>query len=100
MRGRSSPIGSTRISPNGYQYTRTKDGWVTTHTLVAEHRLGRALAPNERVRYEDGNRNNLSPDNIIVYIVKEGSKRRKIAQLRARIEDLQSQLDRLLGEDT
>jgi len=97
-RGRVSTIGATRVSPNGYHYTRTEKGWVTTHTIVAEERLGRPLEKNERVKFKDGDRTNLSPDNLIVYIVQERSKNRKIAQLKARIADLQAQLEELEDE--
>jgi uncharacterized small protein (DUF1192 family) len=95
MRGKASKIGDTRTSPNGYHYTRTPQGWKTTHTILMETKLGRPLAANERVRFVDNDKTNLDPDNLKVFTVREGSKARRIAQLKAKIEDLQAQLAEL-----
>jgi hypothetical protein len=95
VRGQKAKVGDTRVSPNGYHYTRTKDGWELTGRLVGAKKLGRALLPTERVRYEDGNRLNNDPDNVIVYTVRESSNAKKRARLEAKIEELQAQLDEL-----
>jgi len=68
MRGRRSQVGDTRVSLNGYHYTRTEDKWELTHRLIAEEKLGRPLAEDERIRFADNDRTNLDPDNIVVYI--------------------------------
>jgi|SRR5262252_9499320 len=99
MRGQRSKVGDTRTSPNGYHYTRTEKGWVTTHTIIMEKSLGRKLEANERVRFKDGNKRNLSPSNLEVRVIQPGSRERRIAQLRTRIEDMQAQLEDLLNEE-
>ena len=94
-RGRASRIGDTRVSPNGYHYTRTAKGWELTHRLIAEETLGRPLADNERVKFKDNDRTNLYRDNIEVYVVKEQSKKKRIAVLEHRIQELQAELEDL-----
>ncbi len=95
MRGQRSDLGAVRISPNGYHYTRTEQGWKLTHRLVVEETLGRKLAENERVRFLDGNRSNRDPNNLEVYIAHEGSKMKKLARLKARLAEVQAQIDDL-----
>jgi len=94
-RGKKSKIGDTRISANGYHYTRTRTGWTLTHRLVAEDKIGRTLTPEERVRFLDGDRTNLNPDNLDVYEIKQASREKKRARIEARIEELQAQLNEL-----
>ena len=94
-RGKASKVGDTRISPNGYSYTRTKGGWELTGRLVAAKTLGRSLKSNERIRYVDGNRINFDPNNIEVYVTTVKSKASRRAKLEAKIADLQAQLDDL-----
>jgi hypothetical protein len=94
MRGKPAKVGDTKISPNGYHYTRTPNGWELTGRYLAAKRLGRALKNTERVKFLDGDQLNLDPDNIEVREVKTspGAKR---ARLEARIEELQAQLAEL-----
>lgn len=66
-RGQKSQPGDTRVSLNGYHYTRTATKWTLTHRLIAEFKLGRPLKDIERVRFIDNDRTNLDPDNIVVY---------------------------------
>jgi hypothetical protein len=95
-RGKSSRPGETRVSPNGYQYTRTDGrGWQLTHRIVAEKKLGRPLHANERVRFQDGDRTNLSQENIIVYEKRVTSNGTRRARLEAKIAELQAELDGL-----
>jgi hypothetical protein len=94
-RGQASSPGDTRIAPNGYHYTRTTTKWELTHKLILEEKLGRKLRDNERCRFIDGDRNNLSPDNLTTYEKKERSNGSRRAQLEARIADLQAQLEDL-----
>jgi len=95
MRGRQSKVGDTRVSPNGYHYTRTKGGWELTGRLVAGRELGRPLRSDERIRYLDGDRLNNDSDNIEVYVIREKSKAKRIAHLEAKIEQMQAELDEL-----
>lgn len=98
-RGKASQIGDTRWSPNGYHYTRIAKGWELTHRILAEEKLGRELKDNERVRFVDGNRKNLDPVNIEVFEAKKSGKARRIAVLKARIEELQAELADLEQEE-
>ena len=59
---------------NGYQiiYNPTskhanRDGYMYEHTYVAEQMLGRELKDSEVVHHRDKNRDNNSPDNLIVF---------------------------------
>lgn len=90
-RGRPSKVGDTKISPNGYHYTRTPSGWELTGRYIAAQKLGRALKSNERIKFLDNDQLNLDPDNIEVREVKASNGARK-ARLEARIEELQAQL--------
>ena len=45
----------------------TKEGYVYTHVLVAEKKLGRYLKPEECVHHIDENKYNNNPDNIMVF---------------------------------
>ena len=98
-RGQRATNGETRVSPNGYHYTKTSEGWELTHRLLAEKKLGRKLQPNERVKFIDGNRQNITEDNVEVFEVKRGRTNRRRAQLQARINELQAQLDDLDREE-
>ena len=91
-RGKEATIGDTRVSPNGYHYTRTEAGWRLSHHIVAEEMLGRPLNDGERVRFKSKNKLDLSEDNIEVVLKGKTSLRRRKAQLEARIEELQAEL--------
>jgi hypothetical protein len=95
VRGQRSEPGATRVSPNGYHYTRTEEKWICTHVLVAEEMLGRKLTKDERCRFLDGDRTNLDPNNIVVYKTRKPSASAKRAQLEAKLEQIQEQLDDL-----
>jgi hypothetical protein len=92
VRGQNATVGDTRVSANGYHYTRTEEGWRLTHQLVAEKKLGRPLAADERVRFKDKKRDNLKPENIEVVIKGTTSLRRRKAVIENRIEELQAEL--------
>lgn len=90
-RGTRAVVGATRVSQNGYHHTRQENGWVATHRLIAEEKLGRPLAENERISFADGDRTNLDPSNIIVTTKKTSSIRKQIARNKSRIRELQAQ---------
>ena len=48
----------------------TKEGYVYSHVLVAERMLGRNLKSTECVHHIDENKNNNSPENIMVFKTK------------------------------
>lgn len=95
-RGQKAPPGTVRIAPNGYQYTKTEDGpWRLTHHLIAEQKLGRRLKAHERLKFIDGDRTNLDPDNLEVQEVSAG-RHKKIAEIQEKIARLERQLADLL----
>lgn len=93
MRGELAPIGSTRVSANGYHYTKTgqPSDWRLTHHIIAEQKLGRPLNGNERVIFGDKGKTCLEPANIKVVPKGKGSLRRRIANIEARISELEAQ---------
>lgn len=97
-RGRNANVGDTRVAQNGYHYTKTKRGWKLTHHLIAEEALGRRMKDNERTKFIDGDRTNLSPDNIQVFETKNSKEDKKKA-IKQRIKVLQQQLRDLEDED-
>lgn len=94
-RGQKRAVGSRRKAPNGYWYEQTADrGQVLVHWLVMEEKLGRKINPAvERVCIIDGNKDNLSPDNIEVRPKHVATKAATRARIEARIEELQAQLE-------
>jgi hypothetical protein len=94
-RGKRSPVGSTRVSPNGYHYTRTSTKWELTHVIIAEERLGRPLEEDERCRFKDGNRMNLRPENIEVYVSSPKTAAAQIAALKAKRDDLSAKIHQM-----
>lgn len=98
MRGTKAEDGTIRVSNNGYQYTKTPQGWRLSHHLVAEKMLGRPLAENERVAFLSGNKMLLTPENIQVLNKGQTSTKRRIAQLEARKAEIIGQLEDLHHE--
>lgn len=98
-RGEVSKLGTVTVTANGYSYTKTERGWIPTHQLIAEKKLGRQLLPCERATFEDGDRKNLDPNNIVVVPKNKMSKAARAAKLEAQIAELQAQLKLLLEED-
>lgn len=98
-RGSNAPIGSTRVAPNGYHYTKVEDagdgkpGWRLTHHLVAEKKIGRKIQSDERVSFHNGKRADMRPENIRVSKKGSTSVHRRKAQIEARINELQAELD-------
>lgn len=97
-RGKQASIGDERTSQNGYLYIKTPQGWRLKHQIILEEKLGRPLADNERCCFEDGDRTNLDPENLSVYIKASQTRGKRKAWLEAKIEELQAELD-LLSED-
>lgn len=91
-RGKAASVGDTRVSANGYHYTRTETEWRLTHHIIAEQKLGRPLADDERAVFVDKDRRNLHPTNIFVAKRGKSNLRRRRAQIEARIDELQGEL--------
>ncbi len=97
-RGRKAVIGDTRTARNGYRYIRTAEGWESAHRLVVREKLGRPVGPDERVRFLDGDRNNLDPENLEVYKVRQASTETRIARLEVKKDEIMSELIDLYTE--
>ena len=97
MRGREAKVGATRVSDNGYHYTKTESGWRLTHHILMEEKLGRPLKKRERVYFSDGDRTNLVAENLEVKETID-RKAKRIADLRARIRRDKEELQELLNE--
>ena len=93
-----APDGTTRVSANGYHYTKQDNRWRLTHHIIAEANLGRPLAPGERVEFKDKDRTNLDPKNVLVRTKGEGSVARRIAVIDDRIRELQAERDLLVAD--
>lgn len=102
-RGAAANVGATRVSANGYHYTKAvdpsdgKEKWRLTHHIIAEQKLGRPLREDERVHFV-GKKSDLSPDNIKVVEKGRSSLRRRKAQIEARIQELQAELEEINRE--
>lgn len=98
-RGRTAEIGATRVAKNGYHYTkvqnhpRASNGWILTHWLTAEKKIGRPLNDNEMVKFADPKykRDPYNEAGVIVIKKKTTSLRRRLAVIEARIEELEAE---------
>lgn len=90
----------TRVSQNGYQYTRLGPGnWVLTHHLIAAKTLGRPVNTKvETIRFIDGNRENLDPINITVVSKTQKTTTLTLSRLKTREADLVRQLKAVRDE--
>jgi hypothetical protein len=101
-RGAPAELGTERIAPNGYHYVKMeREGhtqWVLKHWVVMEEHLGRPLAPDERVRFKTGKRDDLTIDNL--ELLKRGGPnlKKKLAQLKTRRVELDAQIEDLEGK--
>jgi hypothetical protein len=91
-RGRSAPEGATYWSQNGYHYTKQDGKYRLTHQLMMEEHLGRALLESERVRFIDGDRKNLTIENLRVVTKGKTTLTKQLAQLIARRDELNAQI--------
>lgn len=87
-RGEKSPVGTVIVNVNGYSQTKTEEGWKGTHIIILEEKLGRKLRSGERAKFVDGDKSNLSPDNIVLADPANArSITAKIAKLQAEVDD-------------
>lgn len=91
-RGSESPLGTEKVSQNGYLYRKIKDRegklrWELVSRILAEEKLGRALHGDEYVTFVDGDKTNLDPENITVRVRGKQSLRKRLAQVEARIAE-------------
>lgn len=100
-RGQRAAVGDTKVNDNGYQYTKTEDrGWVGTHQLAMEELIGRQLLPGEYVSFNSNDKLNFSEANLTLR--RKGDKKtsinHRLAQIEARIEELEAERDLLIQE--
>jgi hypothetical protein len=98
-RGQKAEIGDKTVNKLGYEYTKTKDGWVGTHILVMERHLGRKLDPGEFVAFLNGHKPPITLEMLILR--KRGDKKspqHRLAEIDARIEELQAERESILEE--
>lgn len=99
-RGKVAAEGTERVADNGYVYRKVQGrGWVLKHWLVAEKSLGRLIdSATDVVKFNDGNRTNFDPNNIVVVPKGTSHPRRRIAQIEARIAELEAEKALLLKQ--
>lgn len=98
-RGIVSTDGETNVAANGYHYTRQNGKWRLTHHILAEEVLGRPInTENEIIRFRDKDRTNLSKSNIEIIPKGKHTTRRRLAEVRAKIADLQALEKDLVNE--
>jgi hypothetical protein len=105
-RGKTAQDGATRVAKNGYHYTkmsshpRASNGWILTHWLTAEKKLGRPLKDNEMVQFVDSKYKS-DPENLAgvrIVVKKTASLRRRKAVIEDRIRELQAELTQIEKE--
>lgn len=99
-RGVKAPIGTRTINRNGYEYVRTEAGWVGSHVHLMEEHLGRPLEPYEYVAFKNGHQPPVTLE--MIELRRRGDKKSKasrIAEIEARIEELQGELEILKREE-
>lgn len=95
-RGQRSEVGDTTVSANGYNYTRTESGWRLTHHLIAEAALGRPIdTAIETIRFKDGDKTNLDPENILVTPKKTESASKRLAKLISQRAEIDAEIKEL-----
>jgi len=93
--GKYRPEGHRFQAKNGYWYEKQNGNFRLLHHIIAEEKLGAPLdTQTHRVRFIDGNRENLDPDNIQVVERKMGRQQR-IESIKKKITLLQEELDEL-----
>lgn len=96
-KGIKSVIGTEKII-NGYLYVKVADGhWQLKHRIIMEEMLGRPLTKAEYIRFKDGNRKNLDPDNLELHLTNKSSLLKRIKEVKKKIADLQQELADLEG---
>jgi hypothetical protein len=95
-KGAAAPVGSERWSANGYHYTKSTTGWILTHRMLMEQKLGRSLLPHERVTFKNNNKRDIRIDNLELTEVKND--RTKLLRRKASIEDKIREFEAMLEE--
>jgi len=92
-------VGERKRQQNGYWTIRTETGWRFEHHVIAEAIiLRRALLPNEMVKFRDGNKDNLLPDNLLVHTKGHQNARKRLAVVEERLRELNAERVELLRQ--
>jgi hypothetical protein len=96
-RGQAAEVGATFVNQNGYHHTKAEGrGFVATHILLMEEKLGRQLEKTEFVKFIDNDRTNLEPSNLELRVRGDSkSPQARLAAVEARIEELQAEAEEL-----
>jgi len=107
-RGQAAKVGDTRVSANGYHYTKVGDhpaaqnGWILTHWLTAEEaRGGEHIDPeHEMVQFVSGfnKKDYANPQAVRIIQKNTSSLRKRISVLEAQIAEKTAELDRLKSQ--
>jgi len=91
-RGAAAAVGDERWSANGYHYTKTARGWILTHRMLMEEKLGRPLLGTERVVFKNRNKRDIRIDNLELAEVKTDLKKlkQKLASIQDKIREYQA----------
>lgn len=64
----TQPIGHIRLAMNGYEETKTQDGWRLNHRVIMENFLGRKLSERENVHHKNGIKNDNRIENLELWV--------------------------------
>lgn len=94
-RGAEAPIGSERVAQNGYRYRKLDSGWELVSRILMAEKLKRPLREDEYVAFIDGDKTNIVIENLEVKIRGKASLRKRLAQVEARLVELNALRDEL-----
>lgn len=105
-RGKTAEIGTTRVAANKYHYTKVDGrGWVLTHWLIMEKKLGRQITEDESVRFKDpkvkrtlAETGSCRVEDLVLIKKRTSSLRARKARLEARIQEMQAELESINRE--
>lgn len=69
------PDGAKNVLSDGYIRVKHQGKWVLEQRLVKERQLGRPLHPRERVHHRNGVRSDNRPENLELWVVRQGSRK-------------------------
>jgi len=94
-RGSTAVVGQTRVAQNGYHYTKVEErGWVLTHWLTMEKKLGRLIDPaKEQVRFvsKAAKRDPYDVSGLVLVKKRTSSQRKRLAVIEDRIRELEAE---------